>query len=68
MFSGGLKDKIGNYIKREFQGCHHKKDQTLSILEDDSEESTRLRSSSPFTGILSEKERKTIFEQYRNFL
>ena len=41
------------------------KEQILSILESDSEESTRLRSSSPFTGILSEKERKMMFESYR---
>ena len=40
------------------------KEQILSILESDSEESTRLRSSSPFTGILSEKERRMIFEFY----
>jgi len=40
------------------------KEQIMSILESDSEESTRLRSSSPFTGILSEYERKKIFELY----
>ena len=40
------------------------KEQILSILEGDSEYSIRLRSSSPFTGILSENERKTIFEYY----
>lgn len=40
------------------------KEHILSILEGDSEYSIRLRSSSPFTGILSEKERKTIFEYY----
>lgn len=40
------------------------KEQILSILENDSEESARLRSSSPFTGILSKNERKLIFERY----
>jgi hypothetical protein len=40
------------------------KEQILSILESDSEESTRLRSSSPFTGILNENERKMIFKFY----
>ena len=40
------------------------KEQILSILESDSEESIRLLSSSPFTGILSEDERKMIFELY----
>jgi hypothetical protein len=40
------------------------KEEILSILESDSEESTRLRSSSPFTGILNEKERDTIFQIY----
>lgn len=41
------------------------KKQILSILEGSSEDSTHLRSSSPFTGILSEDERKAIFELYR---
>lgn len=40
------------------------KEEILSILESDSEESTRLRSSSPFTGILDENERSKIFEIY----
>ena len=40
------------------------KEQILSILESDSEESTRLRSSSPFAGVLSEGERERIFESY----
>lgn len=40
-------------------------DQILSLLESDSEEAVRLRSSSPFTGILAENERKVIFESYR---
>lgn len=42
------------------------KQEILSILEGDSEYSIRLRSSSPFTGILTETERKTIFEYYRS--
>ena len=37
-------------------------EQILALLESDSEESVRLRSSSPFTGILSEHERAKIFE------
>ncbi len=41
------------------------KEQILSILESSSEESVRLRSSSPFTGILNENERKRIFEFYK---
>lgn len=40
-------------------------DQILSLLESNSEDATRLRSSSPFTGILAEDERKVIFERYR---
>lgn len=40
------------------------KEQILSILESDSEKSVRLRSSSPFTGILTDSERKRIFEFY----
>jgi len=40
------------------------KEEILSILEGDNEESVRLRSSSPFTGILNENERREIFEFY----
>lgn len=40
------------------------REQILSLLESDSEESIRLRSSSPFTGILSDNERRIIFEAY----
>lgn len=40
-------------------------EQILSMLENESEESVRLRSSSPFTGILSDRERKSIFESYK---
>ena len=39
-------------------------EQILALLESDSEESIRLRSSSPFTGILSERERAKIFESH----
>ena len=38
----------------------------LAIIEGDSEESIRLRSSSPFTGILNDLERKRIFDLYRD--
>ena len=40
------------------------KEQILSILESGSEEAVRLRSSSPFTGILTGNERKKIFEYF----
>jgi hypothetical protein len=40
-------------------------EEILSILEGDNEESARLRSSSPFTGILNENERREIFEFFR---
>ncbi len=40
------------------------KEQILALLESDSEESARLRSSSPFTGILSDIQRNMIFELY----
>jgi len=39
-------------------------EQILALLESDSEEAIRLRSSSPFTGILHEDERKKIFESF----
>lgn len=41
------------------------REEILAILESDSETSIRLRSSSPFTGILSVEERNGIFESYR---
>lgn len=40
--------------------------QILAILLSGSEESTRLRSSSPFAGVLNENERKKIFELFSN--
>ena len=42
-----------------------KKEQILEILTSETEEATRLRSSSPFTGILDQQTREAIF---RNFL
>jgi hypothetical protein len=50
----------------EWKNLLAKKDkrQILDILEDRSEEAIRLRSSSPFTGILDATERKKIFDQY----
>lgn len=44
----------------------HNRDQVLALIESDCEESVRLRSSSPFTGILSDSERKAIFELYNS--
>jgi len=40
------------------------KEQILSILNSNSEDSIRLRSSSPFTGILNQKERLKIFKSF----
>ena len=40
------------------------REEILVLIASDSEESIRLRSSSPFTGILSEDERARIFESY----
>ncbi|MBW2742640.1 MAG: hypothetical protein JRE64_28385 [Deltaproteobacteria bacterium] len=51
-------------IEWEYILDKYSKEQILAILESDSEESTRLRSSSPFTGILSDIERKNIFKLY----
>ncbi len=39
--------------------------QILEIIESEAEEPTRLRSSSPFTGILTVSERAAIFAAYR---
>ncbi len=50
-------ERILNYQSNE---------QILAILEGDSEESARLRSSSPFTGILTDGEREQIFDFYRS--
>jgi hypothetical protein len=41
------------------------RERVLALLESDSEESVRLRSSSPFTGILTEAERNEIFRRFR---
>lgn len=40
------------------------REQILALLESDSEEAIRLRSSSPFTGILNDNDRKMIFESF----
>ncbi|MGE0087529.1 MAG: hypothetical protein AB7S75_24230 [Desulfococcaceae bacterium] len=42
----------------------YSRERILNVLESDSEESIRLRSSSPFTGILNDRERKMIFESF----
>ena len=39
-------------------------DEVIALLLDDSERATRLRQSSPFTGILSPDERLAIFRRY----
>jgi hypothetical protein len=52
------------FIEWEYILSRNTKEKIFSILEGNSEDSVRLRSSSPFTGILSENERKTIFEYY----
>ena len=58
-----MRDRLSPaFIEWEYILNMQTKEQILSILESDSEESARLRSSSPFTGILKEKERKKIFE------
>ncbi|MDZ7336824.1 MAG: hypothetical protein ONB32_16865 [candidate division KSB1 bacterium] len=59
---GGLPNALVEW--EEILNCYPK-DKILSLLESDSEEAIRLRSSSPFTGILTEAERKRIFERYR---
>lgn len=58
---GGL---IPSIIEWEHILNTNTKEQILFILESDSEESIRLRSSSPFTGILADMERNSIFESY----
>jgi len=58
------KSPMPSVIEWEYILNKHTKEQILTILESDSEESARLRSSSPFTGILSDIERKNIFKLY----
>jgi hypothetical protein len=43
----------------------YSREQIFSILESPSEEAIRLRSSSPFTGILSESEREEILNTFK---
>lgn len=60
-----LKNGLSRALE-EWERIFHQntKEQILSLLESDSEESIRLRSSSPFTGILNDNERKKIFEAF----
>ncbi|MCP4376146.1 MAG: hypothetical protein GY794_08245 [bacterium] len=43
------------------------KEETFTILESDPEEAKRLRSSSPFTGILTRSERQEIIASFKQF-
>jgi len=43
----------------------YSKEEILSLLENQSEEAARLRSSSPFTGILSQDEREEIMNTFK---
>ncbi|CAN2042699.1 conserved hypothetical protein [Candidatus Magnetomoraceae bacterium gMMP-15] len=58
------KNIMPSIIEWEYILDKHSKEEILAILESNSEESTRLRSSSPFTGILTDIERKKIFNLY----
>ena len=60
----GRKHPMPSVTEWEYILDNHSREKILSVLESDSEESVRLRSSSPFTGILSDIERKEIFELY----
>ena len=59
------KNLMPSVIEWEYILNKHTKEQILAILESNSEESARLRSSSPFTEILSDIERKSIFKLYK---
>lgn len=52
------------FIEWENLLTQQSREQILAILVNDSEYSKRLRSSSPFTGILSENERTIIFKRF----
>jgi len=58
------KSMMPSVIEWQYILNKHTKEQILAILKSNSEESARLRSSSPFTGILSDIERKSIFKLY----
>ncbi len=60
-----LKDGLTPALE-EWERIFHKytKEQILFLLESDSEESIRLRSSSPFTRILNDNDRTLIFEEF----
>jgi len=60
-----VKDGLSHALE-EWERIFHQnsKEQILSLLESDSEESMRLRSSSPFTGILNDDEREKIFKTF----
>ena len=43
----------------------HSSNEVLAILTEDSDEGQRLRQSSPFSGILSQRERLEVFRRYK---
>ncbi len=60
------KSIISPIAEWEYILTKHSKEQILALIVSDSEESIRLRSSSPFTGILTANERMKIFNKYKS--
>lgn len=58
----------GKDALREWQTIFSLKssEQILEILVEDSEEGRRRRQSTPFTGILSQREREEVFQRYKS--
>lgn len=53
---------LDDWMNHIDQGVEH----LLSFLRSESDEGQRLRSSSPFVGIITQEERKEIFERFAN--
>ena len=65
--SGSRLSESSQYALRECQTIlfTHSLNEVLEILTEDSDDGQRLRQSSPFSGILSQRERLEVFRRYK---
>ena len=65
--SGSRLSESSQYALRECQTIPftHSLNEVLEILTEDSDDGQRLRQSSPFSGILSQRERLEVFRRYK---
>jgi hypothetical protein len=67
MLTGSRLSESSKDALREWQTIlsTHSLNEVLAILTEDSDEGQRLRQSSPFSGILSQRERLEVFRRYK---